>query len=51
MVIHKKLNTTLRGMSKTISLPDDLYEKLEKQKSPRQPFSGVIQGLMDEVDK
>jgi predicted CopG family antitoxin len=33
-------------MSRTISIPEDLYDRLEKKKSPRQPFSGVIEGLL-----
>lgn len=47
MVIHKRVNTTLCGMSQTISLPDEIYEKLERRKSARQPFSGVIQELIE----
>lgn len=34
-------------MSKTISVPEDLYEKLDEKKAPRQPFSGVIEGLIE----
>jgi predicted CopG family antitoxin len=35
-------------MSKTISIPEDLYNRLENEKAPRQPFSGVIEGLLEE---
>ena len=38
-------------MSQTISLPEELYKELEQRKAPRQPFSGVIEGLIDEAER
>jgi metal-responsive CopG/Arc/MetJ family transcriptional regulator len=34
----------------TISMPQNLADRLENRKSPRQPWSGVIEELLDEVD-
>lgn len=34
----------------TISMPVDLAQRLENRKSPRQPWSGVIEELLEEVD-
>jgi len=35
----------------TISLPTSLVARLEDRKSPRQPWPGVIEELLDEVEE
>ncbi|MBY6287047.1 hypothetical protein GLT90_00360 [Nanohaloarchaea archaeon H12] len=35
----------------SISVPRSLADRLENRKSPRQPWSGVIEELLDEVEE
>jgi len=37
--------------SKQIAIPEKVYDRLESRKATRQPFSGVIEELLEEVEK
>lgn len=38
-------------MTKTIAVPEKIYNRLEERKSTRQPFSGVLEDMLDEVEE